>query len=81
MPALVVIGEDPVNLDGSIDSANNLQIKHGSDSLASYDQTLHAKHNNLRSPSGIRLQPWRCDVADERLAHERRQHRVLVEGQ
>jgi hypothetical protein len=52
MPALVVIGEDPVNLDGSIDSSSNLQIKHGSDSLAGYDQTLHAKHKNLRSPGG-----------------------------
>jgi hypothetical protein len=50
--ALIVIGEDPLSLDGSIDSSNNLQIKHGSDSLANYAQTLHAKHDDLRSPSG-----------------------------
>ena len=49
---LVVNGEDPLSLDGSIDSSSNLQMKHGSDSLASYDQTLHAKHSDLRSPSG-----------------------------
>lgn len=46
---LIVIGEDPVVLDGSIDGSSNLQMKHGSDSLASYDQTLHAKHTILRT--------------------------------
>jgi hypothetical protein len=49
---LLVIGEDPLSLDGFIDSSNDLQVKHGSDSLADYDQTLHAKHVDLRSPSG-----------------------------
>jgi hypothetical protein len=47
---LLVSQEDPVDLDGSIDSSNNLQIKHDSDSLADYGQTLHAEHENL--PSG-----------------------------
>ncbi len=52
MPSpLIVIGEDPVALDGSIDSSNNLQIKHGSDSLADYGQQLQAKHLDLRNPS------------------------------
>jgi hypothetical protein len=50
MAALLVIGEDPLSLDGSIDSSNDLQLKHGSDSLADYSQTLHAKHADLRSP-------------------------------
>ena len=52
MPSpLVVVGEDPVALDGSIDSSNNMQMKHGSDSLADYGQTIHAKHVDLRSSS------------------------------
>ena len=53
MASLLVIGEDPLSLDGSIDSSNDLQMKHGSDSLANYSQTLHAKHDDLRSPSGL----------------------------
>jgi hypothetical protein len=52
MANLLVIGEDPLSLDGSIDTSNDLQLKHGSDSLANYNQTLHAKHDDLRSPSG-----------------------------
>jgi hypothetical protein len=52
MPSsLVVTGEDPVALDGSIDSSNALQMKHGQDSLVDYNQTLHAKHADLRSSS------------------------------
>lgn len=56
MPSpLIVTGEDPVNLDGSIDGSSALQMKHGSDSLVDYDQTLHAKHSNL--PDGtIRIE-------------------------
>lgn len=51
MPSpLIVTGEDPVDLDGSIDGSNALQMKHGSDSLVDYGQTLHAKHSNLSSP-------------------------------
>ena len=50
---LIVIGEDPVNLDGSIDGSSALQMKHGSDSLVDYGQTLHAKHSSLSSPSGV----------------------------
>lgn len=45
---LIVTGEDPVSLDGSIDGSSNLQMKHGSDSLADYGQTIHAKHVDLR---------------------------------
>jgi hypothetical protein len=47
---LLVSEENPVNLDGSIDGSNNLQIKHGSDSLADYGQTLHAEHDELNTP-------------------------------
>jgi hypothetical protein len=49
---LIVIGEDPLSLNGSIDSSSNLQMKHGSTSLASHDQTLHAKHSDLRTLGG-----------------------------
>jgi hypothetical protein len=52
MPSpLIVIGEDPVSLVGFIDGSHELQIKHGTNSLASYDQTLHAKHADLSQPS------------------------------
>lgn len=50
MSALVVTGVNPVSLDGSIDSSNALQLKYGSTSLASHDQTLHAKHSVLNPP-------------------------------
>lgn len=47
---LIVTGVNPVSLDGSIDSSNNLQMKHGSNSLADHSQTLHAKHAVLDPP-------------------------------
>lgn len=46
---LIVTGEDPVDLVGSIDGASALQMKHGTDSLADHDQTIHAKHLDLRT--------------------------------
>ena len=50
MTVLVVIGVNPVSLDGSIDGSQNLQMKYGSSSLADYEQTLHAKHSVLNPP-------------------------------
>lgn len=50
---LTVSEEDPVNLDGSIDSAGALQILHGSDSLVDYMQTLLAVHEDLEDPSEV----------------------------
>jgi len=47
---LLVIGEDPLSLDGSIDGSSELQLKHGSSSLANYEQKLHTKHDYLCSP-------------------------------
>jgi hypothetical protein len=48
---LLVQEEDPVELDGSIDATGNLQMAHGTDSLADYEQTLHAEHEDLNDPS------------------------------
>jgi hypothetical protein len=48
---LVVTGEDPVDLVGSIDGSSSLQMNHSQDSLADHNQTLHAKHVDLRSSS------------------------------
>lgn len=54
MPSpLLVSEEDPVPLDGSVDAANDLQMKHGTDSLSDYDQRLEAKHTDLNLPTGI----------------------------
>ncbi|KIG12553.1 hypothetical protein DB30_01263 [Enhygromyxa salina] len=50
---LFVTGEDPLNLDGTLDTSPALQLLHGSDSLASYDQALHAEHEDLDDPSGV----------------------------
>lgn len=50
---LFVSGEDPVTLDGTLDASSALQLLHGSDSLADYDQALHAEHDDLLSPSGV----------------------------
>ncbi len=48
---LVVVGSDPVHLDGHLDSLNALQVKHSTNSLANYDQSLDAQHDDLESPS------------------------------
>lgn len=50
---LSVIGEDPVELDGTLDTATQLQLLHGTVSLADHNQTLHAEHDDLASPTGI----------------------------
>jgi protein subunit release factor B len=49
---LVVVDEDPVVLEGAIDSGNALQLTHNPANLSSYNQTLHAYHANLDEPNG-----------------------------
>jgi hypothetical protein len=52
MPSpLVIVGYDPAHLDGHLDSASALQVKHGSNSLNDYAQSLEAQHIDLRSSS------------------------------
>jgi hypothetical protein len=48
---LVIIGHDPVHLEGHLDSADALQVKHGSNTLNDYGQSLEARHADLRSSS------------------------------
>jgi hypothetical protein len=45
MSYLLVSNEDPVDLDGYIDGAGNLQIKHDSDNLVNYDQEIWCSHD------------------------------------
>lgn len=49
--ALVITGYDPAHLDGHLDGSNALQVKHSTNSLADYSQSLEAEHASLRSPS------------------------------
>ncbi len=52
MPSpLIIIGQDPVHLDGHLDSANALQVKHSTNSLNDYGQNLEAQHIDLRTSS------------------------------
>ncbi len=46
---LIVTDEDPVNLDGALDSANELQIKHDTGDLKDYGQSLEAEHEDLHN--------------------------------
>ncbi|PRP94308.1 hypothetical protein [Enhygromyxa salina] len=50
---LCISEEDPINFDGSLDTNSDLQLLHGSDSLADYDQTAHAEHEDLHESTGI----------------------------
>ena len=45
MSHLVVSNEDPVRLDGYIDGAGTLQIKHDTDNLVDYDQEIWCSHD------------------------------------
>lgn len=58
--SLVVIGYDPVHLQAFIDSASALQVKHATNSLYDYGQSLDAQHDDLRSPS----ETIRVELAD-----------------
>jgi hypothetical protein len=49
---LTVTHEDPIDLNGSLDAATALQFAHGSDSLASYDQTLEVAHEDYNQAGG-----------------------------
>ena len=61
MPSpLVITGQDPVHLDGHLDSTNALQVKYSTSSLADYDQHLEAKHADLRVSS----ETIRVELAD-----------------
>lgn len=44
---LQISEEDPINFNGTIDALSQLQLVHGSDNLADYDQTAHAEHEDL----------------------------------
>lgn len=50
---LIVSGEDPLILEGILDSSSALQLKHDNDSLADHDQTLHADHEDLEEETGV----------------------------
>jgi hypothetical protein len=49
MSYLVVSNEDPVRLDGYIDSAGALQISHDTDNLVNYDQEIWCSHDTNTS--------------------------------
>lgn len=49
---LIVVDEDPVLLDGFIDSANALQLTHVRGDLDDHNDTLDAEHADLNTPSG-----------------------------
>lgn len=49
---LSISGSNPVQLDGHLDSSNELQVRHALDSLANYGQSLDAQHAVLSSSSG-----------------------------
>lgn len=49
MSYLLVSNEDPVDLDGYIDSTSNLQLKHDSDNLVDYDQEMWCSHATATS--------------------------------
>jgi hypothetical protein len=66
---LLVSQEDPVVLGGTLDAAGELQVAHGSDSLADYEQEIHAEHDALRvTTATIQLRisdfgAWTCDAS------------------
>ena len=49
MSYLLVTNEDPVNLEGHIDSAGSLQIKHETGNLIDYDQEVWCEHDTNTS--------------------------------
>jgi hypothetical protein len=49
MSHLLVSNEDPVDLDGYIDSAGQLQIKHDNDNLVDYGQEIWCEHDTNTS--------------------------------
>ncbi|MCX4243943.1 hypothetical protein [Paraliomyxa miuraensis] len=57
---LIVIAQDPVHLQGFLDGASDLQVKHGTNSLYDYGHSLEARHADLSQPS----ETIRVDLAD-----------------
>lgn len=53
MTALWIDQEDPINFNGTIDALSNLQLMHGSDSLADYEQSAQAEHDDLLEETGL----------------------------
>lgn len=54
---LVVTAEDPVRLDGLLDTSNQLQLQHDTDGLDDHGQSLNAEHESLSSSSNtIRIE-------------------------
>jgi hypothetical protein len=49
MMHLLVSNEDPVNLDGYIDNAGQLQIRHDNDNLVDYGQEIWCEHDTNTS--------------------------------
>jgi hypothetical protein len=50
---LYINEEDPINFNCTVDGLSNLQLLHGNDSLADYDQTAHGEHEDLDEQTGL----------------------------
>jgi len=50
---LYISEEDPIRFDGTLDGSSALQLLHGTESLAYYNQTVHAEHRDLLDSAGI----------------------------
>jgi hypothetical protein len=50
---LYISEEDPVDFIGTLDTTPALQLLHGTDSLANYDQAAYADHTDLDVSTGI----------------------------
>lgn len=53
MSELTITNQDPVNLDVTPDAADSLQVVHGSNNLANYDQTMVAEHDDYNETGGL----------------------------
>lgn len=53
MPELTVEHEDPIDLDGTLDSAGALQMEHSTGNLVDHEQTLTAAHSDYNDPGGL----------------------------
>jgi len=53
MSELIVTNEDPLNLDGTLDTNDRLQIVHSTGNLADYDQTVLAEHDDYQTTGGL----------------------------
>lgn len=53
MSELTITNEDPLDLEGTIDASDDLQLVHDSDNLVNYDQTMVAEHDDYNGTSGV----------------------------